>query len=231
MYYKYDKTNTDNTITKTSSTYTLDLGSSNAHFSQINYNRPNSYLTAMGSINKVTGDPKIYLQGMGGPGAEMKIPDAVINELKNLYNNQKIAVLSAKVKLYTDATSWSNNYTKPSNFVTLFKETTDNSGVKTTTTSFLDDIEKFQYSGIYKMVNAVDLEKNPAYYEINITQSIKNMIEKESTTDKLIAIQKEWKTIGPVPRKYSDAIWKEFVTACDYFFEQNKKNESSQKSE
>ena len=188
MYYKYDKTNTDNTITKTSSTYTLDLGSSNAHFSQINYNRPNSYLTAMGSINKVTGDPKIYLQGMGGPGAEMKIPDAVINELKNLYNNQKIAVLSAKVKLYTDATSWSNNYTKPSNFVTLFKETTDNSGVKTTTTSFLDDIEKFQYSGIYKMVNAVDLEKNPAYYEINITQSIKNMIEKESTTDKLITL-------------------------------------------
>ena len=84
MYYKYDKTNTDNTITKTSSTYTLDLGTSNAHFSQISYNRPSSYITAMGSINKVTGDPKIYLQGMGGPGAEMKIPDAVINELKNL---------------------------------------------------------------------------------------------------------------------------------------------------
>ena len=38
------------------------------------------------------------------------------------------------------------------------------------------------------MVNAVDLEKNPAYYEINITQSIKNMIEKESTTDKLITL-------------------------------------------
>ncbi|MDR1882853.1 MAG: DUF349 domain-containing protein [Prevotella sp.] len=60
---------------------------------------------------------------------------------------------------------------------------------------------------------------------------LKDSIEWKSTADKLIAIQKEWKTIGPVPRKYSDAIWKEFVTACDYFFEQKKKNESSQKCE
>lgn len=60
---------------------------------------------------------------------------------------------------------------------------------------------------------------------------LKDSTDWKSTTDKLIAIQKEWKTIGPVPRKYSDAIWKEFVTACDYFFEQKKKNESSQKSE
>ncbi len=62
-------------------------------------------------------------------------------------------------------------------------------------------------------------------------KALKYSTDWKSTTDKLIAIQKEWKTIGPVPRKYSDAIWKEFVTACDYFFEQKKKNESSQKSE
>lgn len=62
-------------------------------------------------------------------------------------------------------------------------------------------------------------------------KALKDSTDWKSTTDKLIAIQKEWKTIGPVPRKYSDAIWKEFVTACDYFFEQKKKNESSQKSE
>ncbi|MBS5906352.1 MAG: DUF349 domain-containing protein [Dysgonomonas mossii] len=62
-------------------------------------------------------------------------------------------------------------------------------------------------------------------------KALKDSTDWKSTTDKLIAIQKEWKTIGPVPRKYSDAIWKEFVAACDYFFEQKKKNESSQKSE
>ena len=47
----------------------------------------------------------------------------------------------------------------------------------------------------------------------------------------MVTIQKEWKKIGPVSRKYSDAIWKEFVTACDYFFEQKKKNSSSQRIE
>lgn len=38
------------------------------------------------------------------------------------------------------------------------------------------------------------------------------------TTDELISLQKEWKAIGPVPRKYSDKIWKRFRAACDTFF-------------
>ena len=62
-------------------------------------------------------------------------------------------------------------------------------------------------------------------------KSLMHSTEWKAAADKLITIQKEWKTIGPVPRKYSDVIWKEFVSACDYFFEQKKKNESSQKSE
>ena len=75
----------------------------------------------------------------------------------------------------------------------------------------------------------VNLEKKRSLCEQ--AKMLKDSPDWKSTADKLIAIQKEWKTIGPVPRKYSDAIWKEFVTACDYFFEQKKKNESSQKGE
>ena len=74
-----------------------------------------------------------------------------------------------------------------------------------------------------------NLEKKRALTEQVV--ALKDSTDWKSTTDKLIAIQKEWKTVGPVPRKFSDAIWKEFVTACDYFFEQKKKNESSQKGE
>lgn len=62
-------------------------------------------------------------------------------------------------------------------------------------------------------------------------ESLKDSTDWKKTTDEMIAIQKEWKTIGPVPRKYSDALWKQFVTACDYFFEQKNKNFSSQKTE
>jgi len=43
------------------------------------------------------------------------------------------------------------------------------------------------------------------------------------TTEDLISIQKQWKQIGPIPRKYSDALWLRFRTACDTFFT-NKKN-------
>ncbi|MDR2885740.1 MAG: DUF349 domain-containing protein, partial [Rikenellaceae bacterium] len=42
--------------------------------------------------------------------------------------------------------------------------------------------------------------------------------EWKKTTDELIALQKRWKEIGPVPRRYSDAIWKRFRAACDAFF-------------
>ncbi|MCD6092110.1 MAG: DUF349 domain-containing protein [Bacteroidales bacterium] len=41
----------------------------------------------------------------------------------------------------------------------------------------------------------------------------------KKTTDALIKLQKEWKSIGTVPRKYSDAVWKRFRKACDKFFE------------
>lgn len=62
-------------------------------------------------------------------------------------------------------------------------------------------------------------------------KALKDSTDWKKTTDELIAIQKEWKTVGPVPRKYSDALWKDFVSACDYFFEQKKENTSSQKEE
>ncbi len=62
-------------------------------------------------------------------------------------------------------------------------------------------------------------------------EAMKDSTDWKKTTDEMIAIQREWKKIGPVPRKYSDAIWKQFVTACDYFFEQKNKNVSSQKTE
>jgi hypothetical protein len=42
-----------------------------------------------------------------------------------------------------------------------------------------------------------------------------------------VALQKEWKTIGPVVKKHSDAVWKRFIGACDYFFEQKKKQHTN----
>ena len=61
-------------------------------------------------------------------------------------------------------------------------------------------------------------------------EALKDSTDWATTTKKIIEYQKEWKTIGPVPKKHSDTIWKRFISACDYFFEQKNKATSSQRS-
>jgi hypothetical protein len=50
-------------------------------------------------------------------------------------------------------------------------------------------------------------------------ETLQNSTDWKKTTDELIALQKKWKEIGPVPLKQSDKIWKRFRAACDTFFE------------
>lgn len=61
-------------------------------------------------------------------------------------------------------------------------------------------------------------------------EALKDSTDWKTTSNELIKLQKEWKTIGPVAKKYSDSIWKRFISACDYFFEQKNKATSSQRS-
>ena len=61
-------------------------------------------------------------------------------------------------------------------------------------------------------------------------EALKDSTDWKVTADELTKLQKEWKTIGPVAKKYSDAVWKRFISACDYFFEQKNKATSSQRS-
>ncbi len=58
-------------------------------------------------------------------------------------------------------------------------------------------------------------------------EALKDSTDWKKTADEFINIQKAWKEIGPVPRKYSDVIWKRFRAACDYFFENKAKHFST----
>lgn len=86
-------------------------------------------------------------------------------------------------------------------------------------------------SDFYKGIKE-DMEKNLQLKTelCEKAEALKDSTDWKETTEKMIALQKEWKTIGSVARKHSDAIWKRFITACDYFFEQKNKNVTSQKS-
>ena len=64
---------------------------------------------------------------------------------------------------------------------------------------------------------AENAEKKQALVEK--AKALANSTDWKSTSDKLIALQKEWKTIGMVPRKRGDQLWNEFNTACNTFFE------------
>ena len=64
---------------------------------------------------------------------------------------------------------------------------------------------------------AENAEKKKALVEQ--AQALADSTEWKSTSDKLINLQKEWKTIGMVPKKLGDQLWNDFLAACNKFFE------------
>ena len=66
---------------------------------------------------------------------------------------------------------------------------------------------------------------------IEKAKALQDSTEWKSTADKLIALQKEWKTIGMVPKKLGDQLWEEFLGACNKFFEARKAAGAGQHSE
>ena len=74
----------------------------------------------------------------------------------------------------------------------------------------------------YKDSINVNLEKKVAICEE--AEALKTSTDWKKTADRYIALQKEWKEIGAVPRKKSEQLWKRFRAACDEFFAERDKN-------
>jgi cell division FtsZ-interacting protein ZapD len=60
-------------------------------------------------------------------------------------------------------------------------------------------------------------------------EALKDSTDWKKASESLVELQKEWKTIGAVSKKHSDIIWKRFIAACDFFFEQKNKHFSANK--
>ena len=159
-----------------SNTFSFDLGSSNVHFSKISYTRSSTFNTVMANINSTNGDPLLYMQGMGGPGAGIKLNGAGVSDLKRLYKERGAAILSAKVRLYTDTNTWNNSYTKPVGFLVRKQGETD----------FITDLKTMLGNSNYSLIKAYSTNSNPSYYDIDITKTIKDIVEKEAEAKDLI---------------------------------------------
>ena len=61
-------------------------------------------------------------------------------------------------------------------------------------------------------------------------EALKDSTDWRKTTDEMVALQKEWKTIGAVAKKHSDAVWTRFMAACDVFFDHKKEVTGSQRA-
>lgn len=81
--------------------------------------------------------------------------------------------------------------------------------------------KKAKFYKAKKDEQTLNLEKKIALCEK--AESLKESTDWKKTTEAFVAMQQEWKKIGPVAKKHSESIWKRFVAACDYFFEQKAK--------
>lgn len=122
---------------------------------------------------------------MGEPGIGLRVPKATVDLIKNMYKNEKIGITTAKLRIYTDKSTWDNTYKKPESFVVNERIiNTDNS--YTNLYTFLTDMNTLANSGNYYLVKPYNLNSNPAYYDIGITQTFKNIIEADAANNDII---------------------------------------------
>ncbi|WHF53026.1 DUF4270 family protein [Chryseobacterium gotjawalense] len=185
LYYKNDKV-ANGVTTREQSVYMMNMGGSNAYFNQIAFNRTGTpSATGLATSNQITGDAKLFAQGMGGPGIGLRVPAADVANIRTLFNSNKIGIISAKIRIYTDQ-SWTNAYKKPDNFVVRQRNLNPKPGEKEYLDNYLIDMSTLAGTGIYNLVKAYDLQKTPAHYDIGITQTFKDIIEKQEPNYDLI---------------------------------------------
>lgn len=167
MYYKYDKVD-NGTTTRPQTNLVFNVGGLNAHIGQYEYNRAGTpAANAMSAINTTDGDAKLYVQGMGGPSAVVKIPDATIAALKDIYNKDKAGILSAKIRIYLDPASWKNT-----------NSTEDRRFTINPITGSPVDFSKLTYtSDLLAGLGLYSYNADKGYYDLIVTKTVKDLVE------------------------------------------------------
>ncbi len=174
-YYRYKNNSSDTDYVST--TYTFSMGSVyNSRVGEYNfYNRS----TASSQFNQQvqnpdtsTGESQLFLQGMGGPSIHIKLDDAQIAAVKDSVQNKGWAVIGAKLNFYLaeDAVS------KPSYIY----------GYNLTQKKFIQDLRSYPSLSGYSFNPPYDFTNDPKYYTLNVTQYVKDIVEKNSPNDEIL---------------------------------------------
>ncbi|MFC5196088.1 DUF349 domain-containing protein [Bizionia hallyeonensis] len=117
------------------------------------------------------------------------------NSIKDVEQFRNLFFSAGKVPIKVNEETWAK-----------FKEAVRNFNRKKN--AFYKNLKKSQFDNLQKKMDL-----------IQIAEDNKDSEDFESTTALMKKIQSDWKKIGHVPRKNSDKIWKQFKTACNYYFD------------
>lgn len=175
MYYKYDKTD-NGTTTRPQTTLSFNLGGANAHLGLYEYNRTGSAVkNAVDNSNPDMGDARLFVQGMGGPSVIVKVEDKTINELKEKLITNKAGIVSAKIRIYLDPSTWKNTGSTEDRKFTLLNNTLNAGKIDYSKLTFTSDLTNGLGLYYYK--------ENPGYYDFVVTKTIKDLVEEKTEKD------------------------------------------------
>lgn len=178
MYYKNDLAVTGAPPKRPQTKFEFAVKTTNMHSAYYEYNRLGARINDYAFGNKEIGDEKLYAQGMGGNSIGIKFKKEEIDKLRKLYQDEKAAIISAKIRIYTDEIEWVNPYPKPgAQDFTIVQRDKDTAGKETT--AFTTDFTSL--GATFIPVRAYNTDKNPASYEFTVTRSLKDIVESTTT--------------------------------------------------
>lgn len=169
-YYKYKNTNADNFV---NATYEFTIGQEfNSELGEYTFDNSTASSQLKEQLlnpNITQGESKLFLQGMGGPSAIIKLDETQISAIRDSVLHKNWAIVNAQLKFNVAETTG----TKP---IYIY-------GYNSTKNSFLPDITSFSSLAGYNFNPPYNTETNPDYYILNITQYVKSIVEKNASND------------------------------------------------
>lgn len=173
-YYRYKVNSSDSKYTNASYSFTMG-GNYNTSLGEYNFYKrataSNEFLHNRDNPDKISGESKLFLQGMGGPSIHIKLNDSQLLAVKDSVQNKGWAIIGAKLKFYM-----TENFASKPNYIYAYNVTQK---------KFLPDLTN-GYGSSYILNPIYDIIGNPGYYTLNITKQIKDIIEKNLPNDEIL---------------------------------------------